>query len=146
MNNIATNLRNIRTERGLSQTEIADLLGTTQQQYSKYEQGVHEVPTRHIITLCEFYGVKADELLGINMKHSVKIQENLDALKEFKYISSLSFSSYHEFLSIIIKEKKVADIRNHLGMHIAYMLVCEMTGEKLNTDFYLNLCENNIIE
>lgn len=146
MNKIAMNLRDLRTSRGHSQTDIADLLGTTQQQYSKYEQGVHEVPTRHIITLCQFYGIRADELLGISTKTSNSVQENLDALREFKYISSLSFSSYNEFLNIVIREKKISDIRNHLGMHIAYMIVCEMTGEKVNTEFYLNLCEEDSSE
>lgn len=58
-------LREIRTTKGYSQLEIAELLNTTQQQYSKYETGVQELPARHIVTLCRFYKVSADELLGI---------------------------------------------------------------------------------
>ena len=62
---VIQNLRTIRTERGLSQMEIAELLDTTQQQYSKYETGQNEIPVRHIITLCKFYGISADWLLGL---------------------------------------------------------------------------------
>ncbi|MBR3949805.1 MAG: helix-turn-helix transcriptional regulator [Oscillospiraceae bacterium] len=62
---VIQNLRTIRTERGLSQMEIAELLDTTQQQYSKYENGQNEIPVRHIITLCRFYGISADWLLGL---------------------------------------------------------------------------------
>lgn len=58
-------LRQIRTSKGYSQLEIAELLNTTQQQYSKYETGTQELPARHIVTLCQFYKVSADALLGI---------------------------------------------------------------------------------
>lgn len=58
-------LREIRTAKGYSQLQIAELLNTTQQQYSKYETGTQELPARHIVTLCQVYKVSADELLGI---------------------------------------------------------------------------------
>ena len=60
-------LREIRISKGFTQQEIANLLNTTQQQYSKYETGAQELPARHIVTLCQFYKVSADELLGINL-------------------------------------------------------------------------------
>ena len=62
---LVSNLRVIRRERGLSQEDIADVLDTTQQQYSKYENGTNELPVRHVITLCRYYGVSADWLLGL---------------------------------------------------------------------------------
>lgn len=58
-------LRDLRTERALSQADIANILQTTQQYYSKYERGINEIPVRHIVTLCRFYGVSADWLLGL---------------------------------------------------------------------------------
>ena len=48
-----------------SQLEIAELLLTTQQQISKYENDIQEIPCRHIITLARFYNVSADYLLGL---------------------------------------------------------------------------------
>ncbi len=48
-----------------SQLEIAELLYTTQQQISKYENDIQEIPCRHIITLARYYNVSADYLLGL---------------------------------------------------------------------------------
>lgn len=62
---IVSNLKKIRTEKRYSQEDIADVLQTTQQQYSRYEIGTNEIPVRHIITLCKFYGISADWLLGL---------------------------------------------------------------------------------
>ena len=45
--------------------DIAEVLNTTQQQYSKYENGQNEIPVRHVITLCKFYGISSDWLLGL---------------------------------------------------------------------------------
>ena len=59
------NLREIRTRKGLSQGQIADILETTQQQYSKYELGTQELPARHIIKLCNYYKISADKILGL---------------------------------------------------------------------------------
>ncbi len=59
------NLREIRISKGFTQLDIANLLNTTQQQYSKYETGTQELPARHIVTLCQFYKISADILLGI---------------------------------------------------------------------------------
>jgi len=62
---VIQNLRTIRIKKGCSQMDIAEVLNTTQQQYSKYENGQNEIPVRHIITLCKFYGISADWLLGL---------------------------------------------------------------------------------
>lgn len=59
------NIRKIRIEKGYSQMDIAEVLNTTQQQYSKYENGQNEIPVRHVITLCKFYGISSDWLLGL---------------------------------------------------------------------------------
>lgn len=58
-------IRELREDRDLNQSDIAKLLGTTQQVYSRYEKGINEMPVRHIITLCKFYNVSADYVLGI---------------------------------------------------------------------------------
>lgn len=70
------NLREVRTNKGYSQLQIAEVLDTTQQQYSKYEIGAQEIPARHIVTLCEFYQVSADLLLGLEISH-IQATDNL---------------------------------------------------------------------
>lgn len=58
-------LRNLRIDHDKSQEEIAKLLNTTQTYYSKYELGKHPLPINHLITLCQFYKVSADYILGL---------------------------------------------------------------------------------
>ncbi|MBO5359479.1 MAG: helix-turn-helix transcriptional regulator [Clostridia bacterium] len=57
--------RELREDSDLTQKEIADILGTTQQVYSRYEKGINEMPIHHLVTLCRFYRVSADYVLGI---------------------------------------------------------------------------------
>ncbi len=61
-------IRELREDRDLSQKQIAEVLGTTQQVYSRYEKGINEIPVRHIITLCKFYKVSADYILGLSKR------------------------------------------------------------------------------
>jgi len=58
-------LRDLREDRDEKQSTIAALLGTTQQVYSRYENGINELPLRHLKTLCQYYGVSADYVLGL---------------------------------------------------------------------------------
>ena len=66
MKSIQERLRDLREDHDLKQKDIAEVLGTTQQVYSRYEKGINEIPARHIVTLCRFYGVSADYVLGLS--------------------------------------------------------------------------------
>lgn len=58
-------LRDLREDRDYTQAQIAQVLDTTQQVYSRYENGINEMPVRHLRRLCEFYQVSADFVLGL---------------------------------------------------------------------------------
>ena len=57
-------LRDLREDHDKTQQEIADVLGTSQTMYARYERGANELPIRHLLTLCGYYGVSADYILG----------------------------------------------------------------------------------
>ena len=57
-------LRGLREDNDLTQKQISEVLGTSQTMYARYERGANELPIRHLITLCKFYNVSADYLLG----------------------------------------------------------------------------------
>ena len=59
-------MRELREDHDLTQYDIAKLLKTTQQTYSRYEQGINELPIRHLITMCQFYQVTSDYFLGFS--------------------------------------------------------------------------------
>lgn len=62
------NIRNLREDHDKTQQEIADILGTSQTMYARYERGANEMPIRHLITLCKYYQVSADYILGLDQK------------------------------------------------------------------------------
>ena len=65
MNGFLTKLRALREDNDLTQAQIAEMLGTSQTMYARYERGANEMPIHHLISLCEYYNVSADYLLGI---------------------------------------------------------------------------------
>ena len=69
-------LRDLREDHDKTQQEIADILGTSQTMYARYERGANELPLHHLITLCRYYRVRADYILGLaeDPKTSVKEQ------------------------------------------------------------------------
>ena len=64
MQTYAEKLRGLREDNDLTQTQVAQMLGTSQTMYARYERGANELPLRHLITLCKFYNVSADYFLG----------------------------------------------------------------------------------
>ena len=64
MKSVIDLFRELREDHDYSQSDIAAVLGISQQHYSKYETGEYELPLRHFVTLVEHYGVSADYLIG----------------------------------------------------------------------------------
>ena len=57
-------LKEIREDKDYSQKDIAKILKTTQQQYSKYELGIQLIPIDRLCILADFYNVSLDYLLS----------------------------------------------------------------------------------
>ena len=57
-------LRDLREDHDKTQQQIADILGTSQTMYARYERGANELPLRHLLTLADYYGVSVDYRLG----------------------------------------------------------------------------------
>lgn len=64
--NYIDRIRALREDNDYTQEQIAKLLGTSQTMYARYERGANEMPIRHLITLCRYYKVSADYVLGLN--------------------------------------------------------------------------------
>ena len=58
-------IRDLREDADKTQAEIAAVLGTSQTMYARYERGANELPIHHLITLCKYYHVSADYILGL---------------------------------------------------------------------------------
>lgn len=65
-------MRDLREDRDLTQQQVANILGTSQTMYARYERGANELPIHHLLLLCDFYNVSADYLLGLSEKNDKK--------------------------------------------------------------------------
>ena len=57
-------MRDLREDNDKTQQEIADILGTSQTMYARYERGANALPIHHLLKLCDYYKVSADYFLG----------------------------------------------------------------------------------
>lgn len=58
-------LKKLRISNGYTQADIALILNIRQEQYSKYESGIHQLPIHLLIKLCKIYKVSSDYVLDI---------------------------------------------------------------------------------
>ena len=57
-------LKKLRKEKGLTQQNMADMMGITMRNYQRYEYGDINVPATTLNFFADYFGVTADYLLG----------------------------------------------------------------------------------
>ena len=65
-------LRDLREDKDMNQTQIADILGIKQTVYSRYERGFQTIPTEHLIKLADYYNVSLDYIAGRTNNKEIK--------------------------------------------------------------------------
>ncbi|MBE6924729.1 MAG: helix-turn-helix transcriptional regulator [Ruminococcaceae bacterium] len=58
-------LRNIREDRDLTQAQVGRILSKSQQGYNHIETGRAELKIEDLITLCQYYNLSADYIIGL---------------------------------------------------------------------------------
>lgn len=58
-------LKEIREDRDLTQSDIAQVLNCCQSTYQQYEAGKRQLPITALKRLCEFYKLSADYILEL---------------------------------------------------------------------------------
>lgn len=58
-------LKELREDHDKSQKDIANIINTSRSYYGQYERGLRPLPIEHLITLCKYYNVSADYILGL---------------------------------------------------------------------------------
>ncbi len=61
---LSKNIKELRTEKGLSQEQLAKQIGVSQKAIDYWERNVNEPKASYIIKLADFFDVSADYLLG----------------------------------------------------------------------------------
>lgn len=57
-------IKDLREDNDLTQSQLALILKTARNYYGEYERGKRPLPIEHLITLCRYYNVSADYILG----------------------------------------------------------------------------------
>lgn len=64
---VGNNLKQARKFKGLTQREVAEKFKMTQQQYSRFENGVFELNYMQILELCNLLDITPNELFTIDL-------------------------------------------------------------------------------
>jgi len=70
-------IRDLREDHDKTQQNIADILGTSQTMYARYERGASELPIRHLIRLALYYNVSMEYIVGITDEKSSLLVEKI---------------------------------------------------------------------
>ena len=63
---IGGRLKDARKFKGYTQKDVAKVFRMTQQQYSRFENGVFELNYQQIVELCKFLDITPNELFGFD--------------------------------------------------------------------------------
>ena len=70
MANFADRLKELRKSKGVTQRQMADLLGIAERNYQRYETGVVDPTASNATKLADFFEVSVDYLIGrVNFWH-----------------------------------------------------------------------------
>ena len=106
-------IRDLRIDHDLSQADVAEILGTSQQHYSKYETGTIDLPLRHFTVLLDYYRVSADYLLGRNTSRkecsmdekSMQLTKDYTGARFLQELSTLDKSSQKAMVEFLEFQK-----------------------------------------
>jgi len=75
--NIGENIKQLRTEKGVTQEQLAEHLGITYQSVSKWENNITAPDLQHIPSIAEYFGVSINKLFKVKLNpDDVKILVN----------------------------------------------------------------------
>ena len=57
-------LKDLREDHDLTQAQVAEVIGTSQQHYGKYETGKIVIPFDRVVALAKYYNVSLDYIAG----------------------------------------------------------------------------------
>ena len=64
---VGKKLKDARRTAGYTQKEVAEKMLMTQQQYSRFENGIFELNYEQLVFLCRLFDISCDYLLGIDI-------------------------------------------------------------------------------
>jgi transcriptional regulator with XRE-family HTH domain len=100
MDVVAYRLRELRIKKGLSQREVAEMLGITRAAYNKYECGASK-PIRRLDDLSVIFGVSTDYILG---------KDTTDFENEINNVNPRTHAQVKKYINLTDDGKEIVDI------------------------------------
>jgi transcriptional regulator with XRE-family HTH domain len=87
---IGVNIKRLREDRNIKQSEIADLIGMHRSNYSKIENGQREISLAAVDKIAKFFNITIDELvhLGGDIPREVSLEDK-STVEQVKLIQEL---------------------------------------------------------
>lgn len=120
---IGENLKKLRTQNGLTQEQLAEVLGVSPQAVSRWELGSTYPDITLLPIIADYFDVTTDELFGMNGE---KIQKEIDEIIEHK-------NQLH-------RQGKIAESISFLREKITLFPSSASISYELGNDLYLELC------
>jgi transcriptional regulator with XRE-family HTH domain len=114
--NVGTNIRRLREDRGIKQSEIADLIGMHRSNYSKIETGQREISVAAVDKIANFFNITIDELvhLGEDIPKEVSMEDKTTT-EQVKLIQELDEEEKNMIFKMVetfLTKKKFKDFFN----------------------------------
>ena len=131
------NIKAAREAAGISQTELAERIGTTRQQIGKYETDTQDMTLNRLVQIAVALGVDPDELININMKQREDTKMKMDEAKSRTWTKLAEIKTTEKTLMGIYKA-----IHNEFDANL-YEDVLDV-ADAIN-EGYIQICEDGII-
>lgn len=120
MSSIGERLRLLRESKGLSQTEVAKLLGVNRTTYVHYETG-YSKPTQKLKELCSLFNTTSDYIMGTDRNDTaINVSLNTTDLTEHE----------HKLIKKYRELSEAAKIRVEARIDAEYDMMKEVEQEK----------------
>ncbi len=95
-------LTDIREDAELNQEEMAEILKTTQSNYSRWENGTELIPLKKLNLLCNYFNVSMDYVIGLtreekgNGKHEINLKvmgSRLKLIRDMKDVTQTDLAN-----------------------------------------------------
>jgi transcriptional regulator with XRE-family HTH domain len=110
---IGVNIKQLREDRNIKQSEIADLIGMHRSNYSKIENGQREISLAAVDKIAKFFNITIDELVhlkgDIPREVSLEDKSTVEQVKLIQELDQEEKSMVFKMIETFLTKKKFKD-------------------------------------
>lgn len=91
----------LRKEQELTQVQLANVLGISQQHMASFEKGIRKIPASMLPVLAQLFSISVDELIGLQFDKATKRGPTPKLQRQMEQVSSLPRSKQKFVIDMI---------------------------------------------